>query len=193
MDNTKLQSCQNRWELSSSIPTWASGLPRGVGIVGGGVVGAGQTSQPQEDRGQPQDRGHVTRGQDGHNVWTSQVSPSPSLWSKQPRCEKYCSTATRGLTLVPDTRRSGHNWQLRLRDKERPSDSEAPRLSEVRGSEPRHSQDLGVGTMMTGGNRLASSFLSCGHRGVTFSWQLPAPSWWSPSPPDVIPAWTKPS
>ena len=47
----------------SIIPTWAARLPRGVGIVGGGVVGATQPRQPQEDRGQTQDRGHVTRGQ----------------------------------------------------------------------------------------------------------------------------------
>ena len=86
----------------SIIPTWAARLPRGVGIVGGGVVGATQPRQPQEDQGQTQDRGHVTRGQ-GRSLCPDISEASLSLSSSQQ------------LTLVPDTRRSLTNWQLRLR------------------------------------------------------------------------------
>ena len=85
----------------SIIPTWAARLPRGVGIVGGGVVGATQPRQPQQDRGQTQDRGHGTRGQ-GRSQYTDISEASLSL-----------SSSLR-LTLVPDTRRSLTNWQLRL-------------------------------------------------------------------------------
>lgn len=106
-------------------------------------AGAGSASGP----GSCHERSHeVTMS--GHLRGRVSLSPS-SLWSR-----------TLGGLVTTDSSGS---------DTQRPSDSEAPRLSEVRGSEPRHSQDLGVGTMMTGGNRLASSSLSCGRRGVTFS------------------------